>query len=85
MRQYSLTVELLGIQIGHHDVTTNFYDKGDPQKVTKGELLFSSVGPVKLIHGHWLRSSIKMHHILAQYTFEGIFGFVCVGFSKKYL
>ena len=26
-----------------------------------------------------------MHHILAQYRFEGIFGFVCAGFPKKYL
>ena len=51
----------------------------------KGELLFSSVGPVKLIHGHWLHSTTKMHHILAQYMFGGIFGFVCAGFSKKYL
>ena len=51
----------------------------------KGELLFSSVGPVKLIHGHWLRSSSTMIHILAQYRFEGMFGFVCGGFSKKYL
>ena len=25
----------------------------------KGELLFSSVGPLKLIYGHWLRSSRK--------------------------
>ena len=51
----------------------------------KGELLFSSVGPVKLIHGHWLRSLSKMHHILSQYRFEGIFGFVCAKFSKNYL
>ena len=50
----------------------------------KGELLFSSVGSAKLIHVHWLCSSSKMHHILAQYMFEGIFGFVCGGFSKKY-
>ena len=32
----------------------------------KGELLFSSVEQVKLIHGHWLRPSSKMHHLLAQ-------------------
>ena len=49
----------------------------------KAELLFSSVGPLKLIHGHWLRSSSKMHYILAQYRFEGIFGFACVGFFQK--
>ena len=51
----------------------------------EGGLLFSSDGPVKLIHGHWLHSSSKMHHTLAQYRFEGIFGFVCARFSKKYL
>ena len=28
----------------------------------KGELLFSSVEQVKLIHVHWLRPSSKMHH-----------------------
>ena len=32
----------------------------------KGELLFSSVEQVTLIHVHWLRLSSKMHHILAQ-------------------
>ena len=53
--------------------------------VWKGELLFSSVGPVKLIHGHWLCSSSKIQHILAQYRFEYLFGFVYAGFSKKYL
>ena len=26
-----------------------------------------------------------MYHILAQYGFEGIFGFLCVGFKKKFL
>ena len=46
----------------------------------KGELLFSSVEQVKLIHGHWLCPSSKMHHLLAQQRFEGIFGFVCDGF-----
>ena len=51
--------------------------------VFKGELLFSSVGPVKFFHGHQLCSSYKMHHMLAHYKFEGIFGFVCAGFSKK--
>ena len=52
-------------------------------QISKGELVFSSVGPVKLIHGH--RLSGKMNHILAQYRLEGIFGFVCARFSKKYL
>ena len=51
----------------------------------KGKLLFTSVGPVKLIHGHWLCSSSKMHFILAQYRFEGIFGFVFADFSKQHL
>ena len=32
----------------------------------KGELLFTSVEQVTLIHVHWLRLSSKMHHILAQ-------------------
>ena len=32
----------------------------------KGELLFSSVEQVTLIHVHWLRLSSKMHHILTQ-------------------
>ena len=49
------------------------------------EILFSSVGLVKLIHVHRLCSSSKMHHILAQWRVEGIFGFVCAWFPKKYL
>ena len=32
----------------------------------KGELLFSSVEQVTIIHGHWLCLSSKVHHILAQ-------------------
>ena len=32
----------------------------------KGELLFSSVEQVKLIHVHWLCSSSQIHQILAQ-------------------
>ena len=36
------------------------------KEARKGELLFSSVGRVKLIHGHSLRSSSKIHNILAQ-------------------
>ena len=36
------------------------------QASLKGELLFSSVEQVKLIHGHWLCSSSKIHQILAQ-------------------
>ena len=32
----------------------------------KGELLFSSVEQLKLIHVHWLCPSSKMHHLLAQ-------------------
>ena len=33
------------------------------KKISKGGLLFSSVGPLKLIQGCWLCSSSKMHHI----------------------
>ena len=66
-------------------VSLRFWTKGWANQWIKGELLFSSVGPLKLIHVQWLRSSSKMHHILVQYTFEGIFGFVWAGFSKKYL
>ena len=33
--------------------------------------------------GPWLCYWSKMHHILAQQRFEGIFSFVCVGFPKS--
>ena len=51
----------------------------------KGKLLFSSVELVKLIRGPWLYCSSKNNNVLAQHRFEGIFGFVCFGFSKKRL
>ena len=44
------------------------YKKKMPKQKThiKGELLFCSVEQVKLINVHWLCSSSKIHHILAQ-------------------
>ena len=38
-------------------------------KTSKGELLFSSVGPLTLIYGHWLCFSSNMHPISAQHMF----------------
>ena len=41
-------------------------DWSQVRQALKGELLFSSVEQVTLIHVRWLRLSSKMHHILAQ-------------------
>ena len=46
-------------------VSIIFFFKSTQYFALKGELLFSSFGPVKLFHGHWLCSSSIMHHILA--------------------
>ena len=56
--------------------------------VYKGELLFSSVGPLTLIYGHGLCFSSNMHHILAQHIFRVYLDLYAPDFYKstsKYL
>ena len=54
-------------------------------KNSKGKLLFSSVELENFGVGRWLCSSSKMHHTLAQWRFENMFGFERAGFPKKYI